>query len=102
MLATKRTAGVAPEVNLWNPLLHAGEEACKREIYPGFETQGSCYQNSKTGVSVAPQKGLMFSKHLKKKTLSLFLCLSTNFELNGIHFIMCEQNLRAMKYHHIA
>ena len=28
MLATKRSTGVAPEVNLWNPLL-ACEEACK-------------------------------------------------------------------------
>ena len=31
-------------------------------IHPGFETQGKHHQNSKTGVSVAPQKGLMSTK----------------------------------------
>ena len=36
-------------------------------IYPGFETQGRRHQKSKTGVSVAPRKGLMSSKNLKKK-----------------------------------
>ena len=61
MLAAKRSAGVAPEVNLRN-LLCAGEEARKRGIHPGFETQERHHQKSKTGVSVAPQKGLMSSK----------------------------------------
>ena len=36
---TKRSAGVAPEVNLRNPL-HTGEEAHNRWVHPGFETQG--------------------------------------------------------------
>ena len=57
MLATKRLAGVAPEVNLRNPL-HGGNKACKHGIHPGFQTQGKCHQKSKTGVSVAPQKDL--------------------------------------------
>ena len=35
------------------------------EIYPGFETQGRRHQKSKTGVSVAPQKGLQ-KFYLKK------------------------------------
>ena len=48
--------GVAREVNLTNPL-HAGKEARKRGIHPW-----GCHQKSKTGVSVAPQKGLVFSK----------------------------------------
>ena len=70
MLAAKRSAGVAPEVNLRNSL-HAGNKAHKRGIHPGSETQGRRHQKSKTGVSVAPQKGLMFSKKffLKKSKL---------------------------------
>ena len=36
MLAVKRSAGVAPEVNLRNPL-QAGDEAHKQGIYPRFE-----------------------------------------------------------------
>ena len=36
---------------------HASER-----IHPGFETQGRCHQNSKIGVSVTPQKGLVSSK----------------------------------------
>ena len=35
-------------------------------IHPGFETQGRHHQKSKTGVSVAPQKGLMSSKNFLK------------------------------------
>ena len=33
------------------------------EIHPVFETQGRSHQKSKTGVSLAPQKVLMFSKN---------------------------------------
>ena len=36
-------------------------------IHPGFETQGRRHQKSKTGVSVDPQKGLVYYKNLKKK-----------------------------------
>ena len=37
MLAAKKSAGVAPEVNMRKPL-HTGDKAYKREIHPGFET----------------------------------------------------------------
>ena len=49
MLAIKRSAGVAPEINLRNPL-HVGYKACKQGIHPGFETQGRCHQKSDTVV----------------------------------------------------
>ena len=42
MLATKKSAGVSPKMNLRNPL-QAGNEACKWWIHPGFETQGRCH-----------------------------------------------------------
>ena len=60
-LPTKKSAGVAPEVNLRNPL-HAGDKACKRVIHPGFESQGKCHQKYKTGVS-----GLMSCKNFQKR-----------------------------------
>ena len=66
MLTFIQLAGVAPEVNLRNSL-HAGDKARKRGIHPGFESQGRRHQKSKTGVSVAPRKGLMSSKNLKNK-----------------------------------
>ena len=51
MLAAKRSAGVAPEVNLRNPL-HAGDPAHKGEgVHPGFETQSKHPKKSKTGAS---------------------------------------------------
>ena len=61
VLFAKRSAGVTPEVNLKNPL-HPGKEACEQGIYPGFETQGTWHQKSKTGVLVDPQTGLLSSK----------------------------------------
>ena len=38
-------------------------------IHSGFETRGRYNQKSKTGASVAPQKGLMSSNFFKKKCL---------------------------------
>ena len=55
MIATKKSADVAPEVNLRNPLL-TDKETCNRGIHPGFETKGRCHQKFKLGVPVAPQK----------------------------------------------
>ena len=63
MLVIKRSAGVAPEPNLRNPL-HEVDEAHKREIHPGFETPSRHHQEFKTGVSVVPQKVLVFSKFI--------------------------------------
>ena len=66
VLTTIQLAGIAPEVNLRNPL-HSGEKTHKWGIHPGFETQGRRHQKSKIGVSVAPQKGLVSSKKNKIK-----------------------------------
>ena len=43
MPSTKTQAGVAPEVNLRNPL-HTGDKECKQGIESGFENQGICHQ----------------------------------------------------------
>ena len=60
MLTSIQSAGVAPEENLRNS---AQARNCASEKY----TQGRCHQKSKTGVSVAPQKGLVSSKLFFKK-----------------------------------
>ena len=39
--------------------------------HSGFETKRRCHQKSKTGVSVAPQKGLMSSEKFFKKRFSV-------------------------------
>ena len=66
MLATRRSAGVTPEVNLRNPL-YTGNKHASKEIHPGFETQGRSHLKPKTWVSVAAQKELMSSKYFFKK-----------------------------------
>ena len=48
----KRSAGVAPVVNLWNPL-HAGEKHINEMIHPDFETRALELQNR---VSVVHKK----------------------------------------------
>ena len=83
-------------MNLRNPLHASG-------IYPGFETQGKRQQKSKTGVSVAPQKGLT-SSEIKKKWTSLFVCIEiiernikslvgTHSFLLVVSGIMCKFNI---------
>ena len=42
MLPVKKSAEIAPKVNLRDPL-HIGEEACKQGIHPSFENQGRCH-----------------------------------------------------------
>ena len=61
MLAAMRLAGVAPKVNLRNPI-YAGDETFKCEIHPVFEPQDRNHQKSKTGASVSKQKSKIFKK----------------------------------------
>ena len=69
MLANKRSAGVAPEVNLRECVTCMPLPSMNKAAHSGFETERRHYQKSKIGVSVAPQKGLISSKNLKKKYL---------------------------------
>ena len=64
-LATNRLVGVAPEVNLGEHTLGMPLPSANKAAHSGFETQRRRHQKSKTGVSVAPQKGLMSSKNVK-------------------------------------
>ena len=70
-LAVKRLAGVAPEVNCRDKAAHSG-----------FETKRH-HQQSKTGVSVAQQKGLVSSKFffIKKDGCKNSACTSIVFML---------------------
>ena len=66
------------------------DKARKRGIHPGFETQGRRNQKSKTGVLVAPQKGLVSSKiffFLKNRYNERWLLRWSHHDMkNGIIF----------------
>ena len=68
MLATKRSVGVTPEVNLRECETCMPPPSMNKVSHSGFETQTQRRhdQKSKTGVSVASQKGLMSSKKILK------------------------------------
>ena len=74
MLVAKTSAGVAPEVT--------------RDTHSGLETQMRHHQMSKTGVSVAQQKGIMSSK--------LFLKINHNFELVCLHTVTSPRNIHTV------
>ena len=63
MLANNRSAGAAPEMNLRECVIWILLPSTNKAAHSGFETQRRHHQKSKTGVSVAPQKGLMTSKN---------------------------------------
>ena len=67
MLAAKRLVGVAPEVNLMEYVPHMLLPIVNKADHSGFETQRRHHQKTKTGVSVAPQKGPTSSKKFKKQ-----------------------------------
>ena len=53
MLATKRSAGVAPEVNLRECVTHMPLPRTDKAAHSGFETQSRHHQKSKTGAKSA-------------------------------------------------
>ena len=65
MLASKKVAGVTPEVNFREWVTYMPLPSTNKAAYSGFETQ-RCNQKSKTRVSVAQQKGLMCSNFFLK------------------------------------
>ena len=52
---------------------HTSHQSINKAAHSGFETQRRRHQKSKTGVSVAPQKGLLSSKNIFKNTYLLRL-----------------------------
>ena len=72
MLATKRLAGVAPDVNLMEHVTHKLPLSVNKVAHSGFEAQRRRHQKSKRGVLVAPQKGLMSYKIYFKKKKEIF------------------------------
>ena len=58
MLAAKRSAGDAQHVT------HMPPPSVNKTTHSGFETQRRHHEKSITGISVAPQKGLVSSKNL--------------------------------------
>ena len=60
MLAAKRSAGVAPQVNCPEHVTCMPLPSVNKTDQFSFETQRRHHQKSKTGVSVAPQKGLIY------------------------------------------
>ena len=69
--AANMSAGVAPEVNLREQVTHTPLPSAHKAAHHGFGTQRRHHQKSKTGVSVAPQKGLMSSKFIFLKLIAI-------------------------------
>ena len=74
MLATKRSAGVAPRVNLREYVICMPMPNMNKAVHSCFETQRRCDQKSKTGVSVAPQKDFWLRKFEKSMLISKRTC----------------------------
>ena len=67
VLASKRSAGVAPEVNHGEHVTHTHTPSANKVALSGFEAQRRYHQKFKTGVSVARQKEHVHTKILKKR-----------------------------------
>ena len=70
ILATMRSAGVTPEVNLREHVVNKSPPTANKAAHSGFETQKVCHQKSKAGVSVAPQKGHVLQEFCKPRTVA--------------------------------
>ena len=67
-----RGEGVAQEVNLGEHISCTPPPTTNKVLHSGFETQRRRHQKSKTGVSVAPQKGLVPSENIFKKGVTTY------------------------------
>ena len=75
--ATKRSAGVTPEVDLGEHVTHMPPSSVNKATHSGFETQRRCHQKSKTGGYQWPhKKDLCLQKKFKNKFWRI------NYELN--------------------
>ena len=63
LLATKRSADVAPEVNLRECVICTPLPSTNKAAHSGFKTQRKYHQKSKTWVSAAQQKDLCPPEH---------------------------------------
>ena len=62
MLTTKRSASVAPEMNIREHVMHMPLPSANKGVNSDSEIQSRHHRKSKTGLSIALQKGLMLSK----------------------------------------
>ena len=77
MLATKRSIGVVPEVDLRKCVTHMAPPSANKAGHSGFETQRRHYQKPKTRVSVALQKRII----VRVAALLLCCCSTGNSSL---------------------
>ena len=70
-LAARRLAGVTPDVSIRENVICMPPPSANKVAHSGFETQKRLHKKSKTGVSVAPQKGLMSSQFAFNKKMPL-------------------------------
>ena len=75
MLATKRSAGVTPEMNLRECVTCKPLPSANKAAHFGFKPQRRRHQKSKTGISVAPTK----RTHVLQKKYSLFYSRTTRW-----------------------
>ena len=87
MLAAKRSAGVAPEVNPMNPL-RTGNEASE-EIHPGFETKDRRQQ--KSGILVVLPKTLKKPASMNHSIkLIIIITISACFSFQYLELRFCK------------
>ena len=77
MLSTKQSVGVTPDLNLREHVTQMPLISANKAAHSGFEAQRRRHQKSKTEVSVALQKGLMFSKNFKEKKMEIKMEVKT-------------------------
>ena len=84
MMALYTGKGVTPEVNLKEHISHIAPQSSNKAAHSGFETQRRRHQKSKTGESVAPQKGLI-SKTGESVEPQMDMCPTKNFKKQSSH-----------------
>ena len=67
MLATKRSAGVTPEVNVKEHVTPMPPQSTNKAAHSSFETQRRHHQKSKTGGISGPKKRTHVLETFKKK-----------------------------------
>ena len=67
ILATKRSAGITPEVNVRECVIYTPLPSVNMAAHSDFETHSRCHQTSKKRVISGPTKELMLYNFFSKK-----------------------------------
>ena len=100
MLAAEGLAGVTPEVNLGEHITHTPKPSMNTAAHSRFENHRRRPQKSKTGISVAPEKGFMSLNYFNKNDIC-FHCAARDLIIPDVGRALAGTRVERIRRPHV-